>query len=43
MKNKHKVAPFESFSSSKGEVILKKTQEIVDGKAVAVIMAIVTI
>lgn len=38
-----KVAPFDSFSSSRSDNVLKKVQEIIDGKLIAITMAVVTI
>lgn len=43
MMNKHKVAPFDNFPSTRAEKLSRKIQEVVDGKAIAITMAIVTI
>jgi hypothetical protein len=41
--NKNRVVPLESLQTSNSEVIRKRLQGIVDGKGVAIVMAIVTL
>jgi hypothetical protein len=41
--NKSKVAPFESFVSTQSDMLVKKIQDFIDGKIVAVTMAVVTV
>ena len=41
--NKYKVGPLESFASGSNKYRIRRVQEIVDGKIVAIVMAIITI